>query len=251
MRNVFFTLLLLFISMNRVFADDDLPDLKIQKLTDSVYLHTSYKFVNGFGLVDSNGLVVLVRNDAYIVDTPWSAEDTEKLMKWIEGRGFTVIASVSTHFHDDRTAGIEFLNSKSIPTYASKLTNSLLKKAGKVQATNSFNDDGFWLVKDQIEVFYLGAGHSQDNVVVWLSNQRILFGGCFIRAKETASLGNKSDAVINAWSESAENLQSKYGNANLVIPGHGNVGDVSLLEHTRKLAAEAVTSHKSMQPNVE
>jgi glyoxylase-like metal-dependent hydrolase (beta-lactamase superfamily II) len=251
MGNFFVTLLLLLISTSCVFAKDDLPDLKIHKLTDGVYVHTSFKVVDGFGLVDSNGLVVIVRNDAYLVDTPWSEEDTEKLLKWIEERGFTLKASISTHFHDDRTAGIEYLNSKSIPTYASKLTNSLLKKAGKVQATNPFNNDGFWLVKDQIEVYYPGAGHSKDNVVVWLASQRVLFGGCFIRSKETESLGNKSDAVINAWPESAENLQSKYGNAKLVIPGHGTEGDVSLIEHTRKLATEAVTSHKPMltKPN--
>lgn len=245
MRNVIVIFLLLFTSMNSVFAEDKLPDLKIQKLTENVYLHTSFQIYDGFGLVDSNGLVVLVHNDAYIVDTPWSAEDTAKLMHWIKARGFNLKASISTHFHDDRTAGIELLNSKSVPTYASKLTNSLLKKAGKAEATNSFNYDDFWLVKDQIEVFYPGAGHSQDNVVVWLPSQKILFGGCLIRANETSSLGNKSDAVIKAWSKSAENLQAKYGNASLVIPGHGNVGDVSLLEHTRKLAAEAVTSEKT------
>lgn len=247
MRNVLVIFLLLFTSMNSVFAEDKLPDLKIQKLTDSVYLHTSFQIYDGFGLVDSNGLVVLVHNDAYIVDTPWSAEDTAKLMHWIKERGFNIKASISTHFHDDRTAGIELLNSKSVPTYASKLTNSLLKKAGKAEATNSFNNDDFWLVKDQIEVFYPGAGHSQDNVVVWLPSQRVLFGGCLIRARETSSLGNKSDAVIKAWSISAENLQAKYGNASLVIPGHGNVGDISLLEHTRKLAASEVSSNEPMQ----
>ncbi len=249
MRNILVVLLLLFMSTNRVSANDELPDLNIQKLTDSVYLHTSFRVVDGFGLVDSNGLVVLVSHDAYIVDTPWSAEDTEKLLKWIDARGFTAKASVSTHFHADRTAGIEFLNSKSIPTYASTLTNTMLKETGRAQAVHSFDNDDFWWVKNQIEVFYPGAGHSQDNVVVWLPSQKILFGGCFIRAKETTSLGNMSDAVISAWPGSAENLQSRYGNARLVIPGHGNVGDVSLLEHTRKLAAAAVTSNTSIQPN--
>lgn len=241
--------MLLFTSINPIFAKDELPDLKIQKLTDSVYLHTSFQVYDGFGLVDSNGLVVLVQNDAYIIDTPWSSEDTVKLINWIKERGFNLKASISTHFHDDRTAGIELLNSKSVPTYASKLTNSLLKKAGKAEALNSFNHHDFWLVKDQIEVFYPGAGHSQDNVVVWLPNQKVLFGGCLIRAKETSSLGNKSDAVIKAWSVSAENLQSKYGNASLVIPGHGNVGDISLLEHTRKLAVLEVYSKKPKQKN--
>lgn len=238
MRVVLAVLFLLFASMTSAYADDEIPNLKIQKLNESVYLHTSFKAVDGFDLVDSNGLIVLVGNDAYIVDTPWSVEDTEQLLEWIMLQGFSIKGSVSTHFHEDRTAGIQYLNSKAIPTYASESTNEILSNAGKAEATNSFVNDDFWLLAGQIEVFYPGAGHSKDNVVVWLPNQKILFGGCLIRAKEATNLGNTNDAVISAWYGAAETLQSRYGDAKLVIPGHGKVGDVSLLEHTRKLAAD-------------
>lgn len=242
MRSLFVTLLLLTISASSAVAGDALPALKIQKLTDSVYLHTSYKVVDGFGLVDSNGLLVLVGNDAYIIDTPWSAEDTEKLLAWIKGRGLIAKGSVSTHFHDDRTAGIAALNDNSIPTYASSLTNDLLEKAGKAQASNTFdNSRSFWLVKDEIEVFYPGPGHSEDNVVVWLPKHATLLGGCFVRAAESSGLGNVSDAFISQWPRSAEKLQAKYPDARLVIPGHGQVADASLLEHTRALALEATS----------
>lgn len=238
MKNLFIAILLLFISTNSAVAADALPEFEIRQLADNVYLHTSYKVVDGFGLVDSNGLVVVVNNAAYIIDTPWSAEDTEKLLAWLEARGLSVKGSLSTHFHADRTAGIELLNAKSIPTYASDLTNALLQKAGKTRASHSF-ESNFWLVEDQIEVFYPGPGHSQDNVVVWLPNQDALFGGCFIRAAEATSLGNVSDAFVRQWPASAEKVLLKYGNARLVVPGHGKVGNASLLEHTRALALKA------------
>ena len=244
MRNTILALCLLFTFMGHAWATDERHELEIQQLSDSVYLHISYKFVDGFGLVDSNGLVVIVANDAYIVDTPWSAEDTEQLLKWIKAKGYIVKASVSSHFHEDRTAGIEYLNAKAIPTYASKQTNELLKKAGHALAQYPFDGDVFWLLNDKIEVYYPGAGHAKDNVVVWLPVQKILFGGCLIRAKETTTLGNTSDAVISAWSASVAKLQSHYGDAKLVIPGHGNIGSVSLLEHTRKLAKERMASEK-------
>lgn len=221
-----------------VFASDPLPDLKIKQLDDGVYLHTSFQVFSGV-VMGSNGLVVLDHNDAYIVDTPWSAEDTEKLLSWIKEHGFTVKGSISTHSHEDRTAGIALLNSKSIPTYASKMTNALLEKAGRAQASNSFDSKDFWWVKDQIEAFYPGAGHAPDNLVVWLPKQKILFGGCLVRAKEAEKLGNVADAVIGAWPESADKLQAKYGGAKIVVPGHGEVGDVSLLAHTRELASAA------------
>jgi glyoxylase-like metal-dependent hydrolase (beta-lactamase superfamily II) len=245
MKNILVLYFSLFVSVNIAFANDALPDLKIRLLEDGVYLHTSYKKVHGFGLVASNGLVVLDDKNAYIIDTPTSSEDTEKLVSWIKERGSTIKGSISTHFHGDSTAGVEWLNSNSIPTYASEMTNELLNKHGRSQTKNSFSEASFWLVKDKIEVFYPGAGHSPDNVVVWMPKQGILFGGCFVKPK---NLGNLSDAVIEAWPESAEKLISRYGNAKIVVPGHGKAGDVSLLGRTRDLANAAMRSKKSKQP---
>jgi len=238
MRPIFVALLLTLALMSHapVWASEELPPLKIQQLTDSVYLHISHKVVDGFGLVDSNGLVVLMGSEAYIVDTPWSTQDTETLLQWINAQGFTLKGVVSTHFHEDRTAGIEYLNANAIPTYASARTNKILQRQGRPLAANTFNKDKFSLVKAHIEVFYPGAGHAQDNVVVWLPEQKLLFGGCLIRANAATSLGNTSDAVLSAWSASVEELQSRYADVKLVVPGHGDVGDVSLLEHTRVLA---------------
>ena len=237
MKKLLLAVLLLCVAHSAV-AADDLPDLAIRQLTENVYLHTSYKVVDGFGLVDSNGLVVVVNNEAYIIDTPWSAQDTEKLLNWIATQGLAIRGSVSTHFHEDRTAGIGYLNSKSIPTHTSKLTNSILRKAGKAEASREFGSN-FWLVENQIEIFYPGPGHSQDNVVVWLPEHGLLFGGCFIRAAESKGLGNMRDAFVSQWPESATRVLERYENARIVVPGHGKVGDAFLLQHTRDLALQA------------
>lgn len=221
------------------FAEESIPGLKVQELENNVYLHTSFERYDGFGVVASNGLMIIDDEMAYIIDTPTSTEDTEKLVEWAREQGFIVEASISTHFHDDSTAGIEWLNSQSIPTYASSLTNRLLGEADQTQSVRSFDDTSFWLVENLIEVFYPGPGHTKDNVVVWLPKQGILFGGCFVKAE---SLGNLSDAVIEAWPESAENLVSRYGHARVVVPGHGKPGDASLLRRTKALALEGLSS---------
>ncbi|WP_062058075.1 KHM family subclass B1 metallo-beta-lactamase [Cellvibrio sp. OA-2007] len=233
-----FCLLLL---ANIVSADEPLPELEIKKIEDGVYLYTAYENVKGWGLVGSNGLVVVDNKDAYLIDTPISATDTEKLVQWIDAQGFTAKASISTHFHSDSTRGIAFLNSKSIPTYVSKLTNKLLKNKGEAQATHSFSENPFWLLNKKIEVFYPGAGHTSDNVVVWLAEQKILFGGCFVKPE---GLGYLGDAVIADWPASAEKLIARYGTAKIVVPGHGKIGDASLLEKTKQRALEAVTAKK-------
>ncbi len=206
--------------------------LEVKAIDQNVYMHTSFKKVDGFGWVDSNGLVVINNNQAIIVDTPWSEKDTEELLSWISTHGFTIKASVSTHYHDDRTAGIRLLNSKSIPTYTSELTNDILIRKNLPVSSQVFSGDRFLMLNDLIEIYYPGEGHTKDNLVVWLPENKLLFGGCLIRPVEWKSLGYIGDANISQWSESVKNVQNKYPVINKVVPGHGNIGNESLLSHT-------------------
>ncbi len=232
-----FSCLLLVVFSCLSFANELLPKLKIQKIDEGVYLHTSFHEDNVFGAVPSNGLVVIDNGSAYIIDTPVMRKDTLELADWIDRHGFSLVGSISTHFHDDSTGGIEWLNSQSIPTYASKLTNDFLRRDGRPQASNFFEGQSFSLVEGTIEAFYPGPGHTKDNIVIWMPKQKILFGGCFVKP---VSLGFLGDSVIELWAESAERLILKYGDARLVIPGHGSVGDLSLLEKTRELASKVL-----------
>nr|WP_063860591.1 subclass B1 metallo-beta-lactamase IMP-33 [Pseudomonas aeruginosa]AEU17778.1 metallo-beta-lactamase IMP-33 [Pseudomonas aeruginosa] len=222
-------------------AGSSLPDLKIEKLEEGVFVHTSFEEVNGWGVVTKHGLVVLVNTDAYLIDTPFTATDTEKLVNWFVERGYKIKGTISSHFHSDSTGGIEWLNSQSIPTYASELTNELLKKSGKVQAKYSFSEVSYWLVKNKIEVFYPGPGHTQDNLVVWLPESKILFGGCFVKPH---GLGNLGDANLEAWPKSAKILMSKYGKAKLVVSSHSEKGDASLLKRTWEQALKGLKESK-------
>lgn len=218
-----------------------LPDLKIEKLEEGVYIHTSFEEVNGWGVVTKHGLVVLLGTDAYLIDTPFTPTDTEKLVNWFVERGYKIKGAISSHFHSDSTGGIEWLNSQSIPTYASELTNELLKKDGKVQAKHSFSGVSYWLVKNKIEVFYPGPGHTQDNVVVWLPENKILFGGCFVKPH---GLGNLGDANLDAWPKSAEILMSKYSKAKLIVSSHSEIGNASLLKLTWEQAVKGLKESK-------
>lgn len=218
-----------------------LPDLKIEKLEEGVYIHTSFEEVNGWGVVTKHGLVVLLGTDAYLIDTPFTPTDTEKLVNWFVERGYKIKGTISSHFHSDSTGGIEWLNSQSIPTYASELTNELLKKDGKVQAKHSFSGVSYWLVKNKIEVFYPGPGHTQDNVVVWLPENEILFGGCFVKPH---GLGNLGDANLDAWPKSAEILMSKYSKAKLIVSSHSEIGNASLLKLTWEQAVKGLKESK-------
>ncbi|KMT64939.1 subclass B1 metallo-beta-lactamase [Catenovulum maritimum] len=227
----------LFLMSGFAYANTD--KLKITKLADNVYQHTSYKVVEPWGKVGASGLVVVDGNDAYIIDTPWGQKPTKELINWINSKGFVIKSSVVTHFHEDASSGIPLLNKSNIKTYATRKTNTLLSLKDKEQSSHEISNNTFELVKGTIEIFYPGKGHTEDNIVVWLPKDKILFGGCFVKSIHSKNLGNIEDASIDIWPASIQKVISKYPDVEIVVPGHGKVGDVNLLNHTAKLALGA------------
>ena len=235
-----FLILFIVISTSYAYADSVLPELKIKKINDNVYIHKSFHKTESFGVVSSNGLIVIEEGKAFIVDTPWSIEDTEKLIHWIKQSGYEPIGSISTHSHDDRTTGIEWLNNHSVPTYASVLTNKILANKGKALAKNTFTQSEFQIESGLIEAFYPGAGHTIDNIVIWLPKSKLLFGGCFVKSLHSKNLGYTGEASIEQWPASIDKVLLKYPQAETIIPGHGKSGDIHLLTHTKNLAQSAI-----------
>jgi len=228
-----------------VFANSGgVKNIKIKKLSDNVYQHISSKRVEPWGLVEASGLVVINGTEAHMIDTPWTTQGTKELIGWIEAKGLTLKNTVVTHFHEDASGDLPLLNDLKIKTYATSLTNKLLKSNQKETSSDEISSNIFELVDGVVSVFYPGAGHTEDNIVVWLPKEKILFGGCFVRSLHAKSLGNTEDAVINEWSNSIQRVINRYPEIKLVVPGHGKVGDISLLTHTQKLALPAKASIK-------
>ncbi|WP_448568282.1 subclass B1 metallo-beta-lactamase [Thalassotalea ganghwensis] len=232
-------LLLAFFIPKQASANQAIPPLEIKSLTDDVYLHISYQNIEGFGLVSSNGLIVINNHDAFIVDTPWSERDTAQLLTWLQDKNLNLVGSLSTHSHEDRTAGISLLNNKGIRTYATQQTNEFLKIKQQAQAIHTLNTPQDTLLNDQIAVYYPGGGHAADNIVVWLPNENLLFGGCLVRSKQAKSLGYTGESKLTQWPLSIEKLLGKYPNVSQVVPGHGKVGGRELLTHTLALTRQS------------
>jgi metallo-beta-lactamase class B len=88
-------------------------------------------------------------------------------------------------------------------------------QAGGIKVTNQF----------------LGEGHTKDNFVAYVPSDKVLFGGCMIKALD-ASNGYLGDANIAAWSAAIQKVKSTFPEIVIVIPGHGKVGGVDLLDYT-------------------
>ena len=78
------------------------------------------------------------------------------------------------------------------------------------------------------ELFFPGAGHTRDNIVVWLPRQRTLFGGCFLKSVTSRGLGNLQDADVGAWGPSLRRVQARYARASRIVPGHGSIAGDAL-----------------------
>ena len=91
--------------------------------------------------------------------------------------------NIATHSHDDRAGGLEYFGKIGAKTYSTKMTDSILAKENKPRAQYTFdNNKSFKVGKSEFQVYYPGKGHTADNVVVWFPKEKVLVGGCIIKA---------------------------------------------------------------------
>lgn len=213
---------------------------KYQQIAPSVWVHTSYKDLGNGVPVASNGLLVRSGDELLLVDTAWTVEQTRDILEWAQQEtGRTVTRAVVTHAHEDKMGGLAALHDEQIPTLASRETNRAASERELTPATRTLAFDGPEPIVQDVEAFYPGPGHTEDNIVVYIADSRILFGGCLIRPASASTLGNTADADVAHWSTAVEKVSHRYPEAQIVVPSHGKWGDRTLLSHTIDLAGEA------------
>jgi metallo-beta-lactamase class B len=202
----------------------------------------SVSAIEGYGDVESNALVVVGTRESILVDTPVSPEQTERVLAWADGRLHRPVQNaILTHAHDDRMGGIDALHARHIETYAFGKTIAIARERKlplprhELAARSTFRRPGI-----AIDIFYPGPGHTVDNLVVWIPGDRVLHGGCFVKAAGAKDLGNVREADVSAWGPGIAALRRTYAaKAKLVVPGHGALGGPELLSHTADLIAAA------------
>ncbi len=97
------------------------------------------------------------------------------------------------------------------------------------------NDTTFTIGQESIRCYSPGEGHTSDNIVVWLPNQRILHSGCFVKSVAADGMGYVGDANLSEWPNSIRRVMHTFGTAKIVIPGHDEWSDTKALQHTLDL----------------
>lgn len=210
--------------------------LKISHLTGDFYIFTTYNEFKG-NLVSTNGMYMVSDSGVVLFDTPWDTLQFQPLIDSIRTKhNEEVVLCIATHSHEDRTAGLEYYRALGIQTYTTAQTDSISQISGDKRAEFRIHSDTvFRMGQYTFETFFPGHGHTEDNIVIWVNSEKILYGGCFVKSAEATDLGNITDADLASWLVAVKTVQSKYKHPAFIISGHQDWSSLKSLKHTKKL----------------
>jgi metallo-beta-lactamase class B VIM len=213
--------------------------IELHEVRSGVWIHTSYYTYPDGTRFPANGLIVREGDGLLLVDTAWGELLTLALLERIKVEiGLPVHRAVVTHSHYDRVAGADVLEARGVEVRVHPLALGRTIGQGMPVPNNTLiglDTPGASVRLGPVEVFYPGPGHAPDNLMVWVPSERVLFGGCAVRAVTADSLGARADADMGAWPGAIRRARARYTEAEVVVPGHGKVGGPELLDHTLRL----------------
>ncbi len=210
--------------------------LKIQQLSPNLYVHISYLATKSYGNVPCNGMIYVANDEAIIFDTPVVDSVSVELIEYVEQKLKAPIkAVVVNHFHVDCLGGLNAFHQHGVASYANDKTIELAKQNDEILPQNGFSDALELTIGDQKVInTYFGEGHTPDNIVSYIPNEKALFGGCMVKSLN-AGKGNLADANVSEWSQTVGKVKATYPDLKYVVPGHGKTGGTELLDFTADL----------------
>ncbi len=180
-------------------------------------------FVNAGFVIGSEGVMV--------IDTFPSPKYTELMFATIKSLTDKPIRYVlNTHFHPDHTGGNALPASQGIPIIGRGPIRELMAKANPELVLPNLvinSETDFWLGDRKVRVERV-EGHARGtDVVAYVPDAKVLFAGDMVFNQRFPYTG---DGNIKNWQGSLYRLIVTYPDAK-VVPGHGNVSDVSALRN--------------------
>ena len=211
-------------------------NLLIRKISENAFIHISYLNTNDFGKVACNGMVIAADGEAIVLETPVDDASSIELIRFIEKKlKADIKAVIAHHFHIDCVGGLNAFHDREIPSYAGMKTIGLCTENGYPIPENALeNGEELEIGGQQVLCRYFGAAHTVDNIVTYLPSEKLLFGGCMVKALN-AGKGNLADADTLQWPLTIRKIRTAYPDVDLLIPGHGPHGNSELLDYTIRL----------------
>ena len=214
-------------------------NLIISKLNDSSFVYTTFNTYQG-DRIPANGLLKITQNSVVMIDTPWDTTQFQPLLDSVQLKhNKRVVMCFATHWHSDKTAGLEYYRQQGIKTYTTVLTDELSKKNNKKRAEFLMTKDTvFHIGQYSFETYYPGEGHTTDNIVIWFEKEKILYGGCLIKGVDAENLGYLGDANVTEYASTLKKVQRKCRKPRFIIIAHSDWRNINSLKHSIMMAEE-------------
>lgn len=214
------------------------PTLWVAPLADHVWIACFTANLPIIGWYPANGLIIADEQGAVVVDTGWDRAQGSALIKLArELSGMAASRAIVTHFHNDRSGGIEAFRRAGIPVIANPLSCGLARAYGAPEPDPVAGLEKAPQRLGPVELYFPGPGHSPDNITVWHEASATLFGGCLVKSTTSKGLGNLEDAVPDQWDAALGALEQRYPRRKAVVPGHGTIAGDGIGYSRRLLAA--------------
>lgn len=220
------------------------------KVTDKIYV------VEDTFYVRENSAIYIGEKGVTVISATWSPETAKLLSEKIRQLTRKPITTViNTHHHLDRVGGNSYFNKIGAKIVASKKTSDLMTKKWKSMIRShqkSFSaypslplispdvtfETKYELERGKVQILYFGPSHTEDGVVVYFPDEKILYGDCILKEK----LGNLDDANLSEYPKTLERIKKlpiKTIIAGHWTPLHGPELIDRLLEQLKDRASKA------------
>lgn len=155
-----------------------------------------------------------------------------------EGLGVPLAAVVNTHHHGDHTGGNPAFT-EDLPVYAHRACSARVRDqvvgrgddpAPFLPTIHAGPDTTLDVAGVKCALRHAGAGHTDNDLFVYLPDANILHTGDLIFNELHPYIDRPAGATTSGWIASCEAMLRVCDKKTVVVPGHGDVGDRTMIE---------------------
>jgi len=230
--------------------------IDVQKVADNYYVLTSSTPGNDATFSGGNVGVFITNNGVVLVDTKlagWGQTFLDRV-KSVTTKPVTMI--INTHTHGDHTGNddkfgtnVEIVAQENTKTNMAKM--DAFKGAKAVFLPKRTFKDTLTLGsgKEQINLYYFGAGHTNGDAMVYFPSLRVLQTGDLFARKDAPRIDPANGGSGVAYPQTLSKAVATVKNVDVVVPGHSPLMKWSDLQEYQRfitdLLNEVQTAHRA------
>jgi len=199
----------------------------IEKVRENLYVITGSSISNMDAFSGGNTAVLVTNGGVVLVDTKlpgWGKPIIDRI-KAVTDLPITTI--INTHTHNDHTGSNDFFGA-SVETivHENTMTNMMKMDAFKGEKAKflpkrTYKDKlSLGRGKDQIDLYYLGIGHTNGDTFVVFPALRVMHAGDMFAWKALPYIDTSNGGSVVSHAETLRNAVSTIKNVDTVITGH-------------------------------